>query len=884
VRGGSPFRRLFHLRLWGPDVEQGIDWELAHHVEERTDELVEGGMDESEARHVAEREIAGNVALRAELRRIDRDVRRRARLSSVLGTVWQDIRYGARSLAAQRSFAAAVILTLALGIGANGALFSVADALLLRPLPFAAPEELAQVEQVAPGQERGMRYLAPAVVRRWQADQTVVPSSFLHWRTNVTHTGRPEPASLPALAVGAGFEGTLGVSPTAGRGFQPEDMVPGALPVVLVSHDFRTRVLGDDVVGSTIELNDVPHTVIGVMPAGFKYPLYSTTDVWLPLPDDNRLFGSEVRHVELAVRANGGDFAAAEPAVSSQARGPIREQSPDSEATWRLVSFNESRADISEVRHAMNLLAGAVLLILLIAGVNMVNLLLLRGAARTREIAVRLALGASRGRLVRQLGTEAMLLALLSGVVAVALSFGALRMLQLIMPSSITFWSPFAIALEGRTLLFTFALAVASGFIFGLLPALRATRLAGAAGGLAPHTSAQPAGSAVLLRGLVTAEVALAMTLLIGAGLLLGSFARLMDVEPGIELDRLTVAAFHISERDHPDREARAAYVRDIEARVGALPGVAGATVTGGLPPRAGGLMFGVTLEAEGQAPQALEGILPMTTAGPDFFAVTGARLLAGRPFDAREYADADVAILNRDLAEHLWPGGTAVGQRFRTGEQSPWITVVGVTDEFRLRPPHDTDASYALILPHRAASGHALLAVRATGDPRTLVQPVRAAIQEVNPRQVIESVETASSYYSESVDMQRFLLVVVATLAALALALTAVGLYGLLAYGVARRRREIGVRLALGAQPGHMRRLIVGETLLLTVAGALLGAAGALASSRIIEATLFGVQATDARTWAGAGAVILAAALLAAVLPAERAARIDPAGELRAE
>jgi putative ABC transport system permease protein len=881
-------RRLFYLRLWRPAIDEGIDWEVRHHLEERVDELKDSGLSDDEARREALRSFGDEVRLRSELRRIDRGRRLSERAAEFLTTVRQDIRYGVRGLVRNRGFAAAVVLTLALGIGANGALFSVADALLLRPLPFAAPEELAQVFQASPQAERGMPYIAPPLAREWLARQTAVTSAFLHWRASATYTGGAEPATLPGLVVGEGFEATLGVQPSIGRGFAAEDMVRGAPPVVLISHDFWSRALGGSphVLGTDIELNGVQHTVIGVMPRGFKFPLYSTTDFWLPLYDDDRYFTRAVPYVEIAARVAGGGFAAAEAPASALAVALIREQRPDSEAFWRLEPLGEMRASSPELRQAMKLLTGAVALILLIAGVNMVNLLLLRGAARTREIAVRLALGASRRRLVRQLGTEAMLLALLSGVIATLLAFGALRVLQHIMPSSIVFYAPHAIELEGRTLFFTFCLAVISGFVFGLLPALRATRLAGAGtgAGLTPHTSAQPTGSAALRRVLVTTEVALSVTLLVGAGLLISSFIRLTQVQPGIELERLAVLQFSIAARDFPDADSRGAYLRLLEERIHGVPGVETTAMTGGLPLRGGGFSFGVVLEAEGAEPRPLDGILPSTSVGPDFFDVTGARLVAGRPFHSGEDHESGVVIINRELAAHLWPGRAAVGRRFRTGEQAPWLTVVGVTGNFRLRPPDDTQNPFTLIYPIGDAVGSGTMAIRTAGDPRHVLQPVRAAVHDVNPRQVIDRLDTAAAYYAESMDMQRFLYMVITTLALLALALTAVGLYGLLSYGVARRHREIGVRLALGARAFHVRRLILGEALALTAAGAVIGGVGALTTARFIEATLYGVEPTDARTYGVVGAVIFGAAVLASLLPAQRAVSVDPAAVLRAD
>jgi putative ABC transport system permease protein len=885
------YRRLFHLRLWRPALDDGIDWEIRHHLEERMDELRARGMSEAEAEREARRMFGDEARVRRSLRRIDRELRAHERVALWFGTLGQDVRYGVRSIVRNPGFAAALVLTMALGIGANGALFSVADALLLRPLPYAASHELVQLQQRQPQNDWGQPYQTTDFARAWQEHQTVFTSVLVHTRRGgVAFDDGPEPMRAVVEGVGATFHETLGVQPRFGRGFGAEDVRAGAPHVALVSWDFWTTTLGADeaVIGRDLVLNGVPARVVGVMPRGFKFPEYSQTDVWVPLSEEMTVLGGPARMMYVVGRLPGGDLAAVQSAIAAQGAAVQRAVSPGRELIFYGSRMEDERARGEGVRPAMKLLAVAMLLILLVAGVNMVNLLLLRGAARTREIAVRLSLGASRRRVVRQLATEAMLLALISGVVATVLAFVGLRALQAMMPSAIVFYAPHAIEVETRTLLFTFALAVGCGLLFGLLPALRATKLAAeaAGGSLLPHASAHAGGSPRLRQALVTSEVAIAVTLLVGAGLLINSFIRLTRVDPGLEIERLAVLELTVSSRHFPEPGERADYLLRLEQRIAGLPGVTGVTITGGIPPRGGGISFTQGLVPEGAAPREEDVVLPHSTVRSDFFDVTGTRLLAGRAFEPNETAASGSVIVTQALAHYLWPGSDAVGRRFRMSESSDWLTVVGVASELKLMGPAEPRARFALLYPlgsHEDVFG-AVIVVRAAGDPRTLLQPLRAAVHAVNPTQIIDELDTARSLYATSLDMQRFLYVILTTLAVLALTLSAIGIYGLLAYSVARRQREIGVRMALGARRLDVRRLIVGEAMIATAAGAALGVAGAFATARFIRAALFGVEPVDPVTFAVVLAVVLVTALLAAALPTRRATAVDPAVVLRGD
>jgi putative ABC transport system permease protein len=887
----SRLRRLFHLREWRPGVDDAAAWEIEHHLSERVDELMERGHTRESALEEARRTFGDVARIRRELLRIDHGTERRRRMSRWLDDMVQDVRYGLRGVRLNPGIAAGVVLTLALGIGANAAMFSVVDALLLRPLPYSDPQELVDVFMITPPNEFGRPNLPYEVARGWQESQDA--PVLVHSRATALYTGGTEAQRLPVQFVTPEFGDVFGVAPVLGRGFLAEDADPASPDVVLIDHAFWQREFGgaESVLGRTISLNGTEHTIIGVMPRGFRFPTYSTTSAWLPFRSDGALFDRSARgfYVEAAMRAPVDERAALNAQAATVGRALFREADPASESTLRLQPMEEGRGGNADTKRALLLLSGAVGLILLVAGVNMVNLLLARGSARAGELAIRMAVGAARGRIVRQIGTEAMLLALLGGVAAVAVAVVVLRALQGIMPTSITFWAPHAIAIEQRTLLFTFVVAVGSGLLFGLLPALRATDWARptAEGGLTRYATSTR-GSRRLRRGLVVAEVAFAVMLLITASLVINSFVRLMRVDPGMELETLAVLQFTPSSTTHPTGAARGAYLRRLEERIAAVPGVESATLTGGLPPHTS-ISFGLTLEAEGGPAQPLaEGtVLPHSEVGPAFFDVTGARLLAGRPFLETERYSSGSVIIDTDLARHLWPDGDAVGRRFRMQPDADWLTVVGVMADLRLEGPDECRGGHALLYPlgtYDSIAGQLAMAIRTRGDPRRVLPAIRAAVREVDANQPIQELVPATSYYARAVDMPRFLAVLMGILAALAVSLAAVGVHGVLAFGVAQRRHELGMRLVLGARAGELGRLVVGEGLALAGIGIALGIAGALLSTRIVQGVLYGVAAVDLPTFVAAIAAVLLVTAAATLRPARRAARLNPLDVLRAE
>jgi predicted permease len=460
-------RRVFHLGLWGPSVREGVDWEIEHHLEERIEELMAQGLERDEARAQALRALGDMGKLRHELHDIDEDTARRVRMGLWLETIGQDVRYGLRAVRHNPGFALAVVLTLGLGLGASVAMFAVLDALILRPLPYRAPDELANLLVVSPKSPFGQRYVPWKQAQTLRESNTFFASTLLHTRRTVLQTGGVEATDLSTEAVSAQFEETLGVHPILGRGFLPQDGVPGAAPVVLIDYGFWRSALGSEsnVLERSIVLDGVPHSIIGVMPRGFKFPEYSITSAWLPLHDDGTVIGKPWSRVEVVGRVSGAPIEQASERAAVLGRTIFTAEDPKSDRTFRLERFDTNRARGVNLRQAMWLLSGAVTLILLVAVVNVVNLLLMRATARTRELAVRLALGAARMRLMRQLATESMTLALVAGMLAVVIALLTLRAIAGIMPGSITFFAPFAIAIEQRALWFAFLSTVACGLL-----------------------------------------------------------------------------------------------------------------------------------------------------------------------------------------------------------------------------------------------------------------------------------------------------------------------------------------------------------------------------------------------------------------------------------
>jgi len=809
-------------------------------------------------------------------------------------TFVQDVRYALRTLRKSPGFTTAALLTLALGIGATTAIFSVLHGVLLRPLPYHAPRELVRVYDVSPanGIEHGL--FSPDDFADLAADSSAFASmaAYLYapGQIGVDLAGAGEPSRLTDALVSSRFFHTLGVAPELGRVPAPSEYLAGADRVVVLSDAlWRGRFGGDStVVGRTVTLDGTPFTVVGVMPASFAYP-GPDADVWVPISlitDDQIPRRRDVRWMSVVARLRPQVTVAAARRRAAAVIARLARTYPQADGSWtdaRVVGLHD--AITGDVRPALLALFGAVGLVLLIACVNIANLLLVRTTGRSREIAVRTAFGATRSRVARQFLVESLVLAGIGGALGLALATWTVRVLVTMADGAIP--RAGAVGLDLPVVGFAGVVAVVSAMIFGMLPAWRAAHAdvrglheggRGAAGGRRRRE---------VRTGLTVAETALAMLLLVGAGLMVKSLLRLTHVDPGLHADRVLTMSVVVSSVRHPTSEARAAYRDALLERLGALPGVVAVGGSKTLPLHGGGERYGFTIP--GRASDA--GAPPMTETyivTPGYFAALGIPVLRGRAFTAADRPSADAAgsmpgvVVNRSFARRYWPGVDPVGKTLALGNTT--IPVIGVVGDVRNDGLADapTAAVYAPISVF--SRSHLSLFLRTAGDPLALIGPARRAIRSLDPEQTITDVTTVDALVSTSVAQPRFFTVLVALFAGLALGLSAVGLYGVLAFNVQERTRELGIRIALGAERDRVLAMVFRESMALTGGGLAVGAVGAVLLTRLLASQLYGVSPTDPATFVASAIVLALVAAGASTIPARRATQIDPMEALRHE
>jgi predicted permease len=817
-----------------------------------------------------------------------------------MDTLLQDLRYAARALLQNRGFTAVAVVALALGIGANTAIFTVVNAVLLRPLPYPESERLVALWNRFPLQHIDRDWLSPGQYLAVRAEARSFEEVAVALGGSFNLTGSGEPERIEGLRVSASFLPMLGASPALGRVFGPEEDQPGAPPVALIGNGLWRRHFGADanVTGATIYLDGQPYTVVGVLPPGFSVDSdvlptvagIDRADVVLPVR-----FAADA-HDDHG-RQNYNVLARLRPAVTvAQAQAEVdaiaaRLMQVDPSAYPAASGFAVGVAPlldqtVGDVRPALLVLLGAVGLVLLIACANVANLLLARGATRRKEVAVRAALGAGRSRLVRQFLTESVLLGLLAGVAGLALAGWSVEALRLIGPENLPRLAE--VELDGRVFAFTTILAVATGLIFGVAPALRASRadLGEVLKEAAAGATSGPQGRR--LRGvLVVSEIALALVLLAGAGLLIRSFASLQEVDPGFSA--AGVLSFHVglpAAQYLEDR--RAPFFRELGERLAGMPGVEGVGAVSSLP-LSGTASWG-GIHVEGYTPPDGEAALmsDFRSATPGYFATMEIPLLAGRAFDARDAADApSVAVVDEQAARRFWPGQDPIGKRFQLGDydpNEPWVTVVGVVGNVK-QYALDSEARPALYLPHAQFSTRILyLVVRTSGDPASLTNSVTATVRSLDPGLPVYDARPMAARVADSLARRRFSMLLLGLFAGVALLLAVVGIYGVTAYTVAQRTREIGIRIALGARPGDVLGLVVRQGAGLTALGVAAGLAAALGLARLLSGMLYGVSAADPLTFAAITALLAGASLAATIVPARRAARVNPVIALKQE
>ncbi len=798
--------------------------------------------------------------------------------------LWQDLRYGARILAQHPGFTLVAVLTLGLGIGANTAIFSVINTVLLRPLPYAEPEQLMMVWESFPASPEN--HVMPSNYIDWRT-QNQVFSDLAAWTTqtvNLSSGGEPE--KLDALTATANLIPLLGVEPLLGRTFSPEEDQPGASQVVVISYGLWQRRFGGspEAIGNRLTLDAADYTIIGVMPQSFYFPERHQS-VWLPLALSQEDLQARVaaHYLSITARGKSGVTPAQAQTEMSAVAARLAEQYPQTNAVIgaRVVPLKEQM--VGNLRPALLVLFAAAGFVLLVACANVANLLLFRAALRQKEIAVRLALGAGRSRLLRQLLTESLLLAVCGAAFGLLLAAWGVSFLTSQMPERLALATE--VSMDGKVFAFTLVAAMLTGILFGLFPALQATRL-NLNETLKEGGRDTARGRSGLRNLLVVSEVALALMLMVGAGLMLSSFLRLRQVDTGFAADHLLTMEIDPTFARYPGQAALATFYDQVIEQVKALPGVESAAVVTHLPLSAtpGHYLYRAEAEPEWKYVRALP-----SSISPDYFQTMKIPVLRGRSFGAQDNPQTEaVAVINEALAREAWPDQDAVGKRLRLfpyDATAPTITVIGVVKDVRqselqavARPEVYRSYTQVMTFPPRD------LVVRTQVAPLNLAASLRQAVQTVDANQPISNLRTMEQVLADSLAEERFNLLLLAGYAGLAVLLAAIGIYGVMSYLVTQNRREIGIRMALGAQPGDVLRLVIGQGFSLTMIGIVIGLAASWGLTRLMKALLYGVTATDPLIFASVALGLLGIALLACYLPARRALRVDPMVALRYE
>jgi putative ABC transport system permease protein len=804
-----------------------------------------------------------------------------------MGTLLQDVRYGLRMLGKAPGFAAIAVLTLALGIGANTAIYTAVDRILLRPLPYAQPERLVVLWEDFSRIGFPRNNLSPADYVDWKNQNSVFEDVAATRSRVATLTMGGPPEMVIGRGVTANFFPVLGVSPLIGRTFtEAEDKAQ--TPVVLLSYRLWQRRYGGDagVIGRSIAMNGAQVTVIGVMPASFAYPRRAI-EYWVP---------ANFTPADLANRGSHflGTVARLKPGVSlDQARAEMQTiakrleiEYPSTNANVAAVVRPLREQIVGEIQRPLLVLLAAAGFVLLIACSNLANLLLARATGRRREMAVRTALGASRKRLVRQILTESFLLSALAALSGLLLARWGMVVLEALVPSGIP---DSELGLNGQVLLFAAAIAIGTAILFGLPSALQGAGVSMnevlKQGGRAGATGR----SKILRNVLVISQVALALMLLVGAGLLLKTFARLRSVDPGFRPDNVLTIMAELPRQKYSTDASRVEFFDQAEQRIRALPGVQGAGFASDLPFTSQGDTDGFRIEGrpEPRSNAELDALYREVT--NDYLQTIGARLLEGRLFDSRDGASSQRAvIINETFAKGFWPGESPVGKRMqvgKTGPDQPWLTIVGVVADMRERGLL-LAMKPGMYVPVKqiAQPDPSYLAVLTAGDPLALAAAVREAVWAVDREQPVSNVRTMRNLMEEETGSQRQVMTLLGIFAALALLLASLGIYGVLSYAVAQRTQEIGIRMALGAGPLDVLRMVVAQGLGVALVGVGMGLVGALALTRVMAGMLFEVSATDPATFAAVALFLTMIAAAACYLPARRASRVNPIIALRYE
>jgi len=816
-------------------------------------------------------------------------------------TLIQDLKYGVRMLLAKPGFTAVAVLTLALGIGATTAIFSVVNTVLLRPLPYAHSDRLVRVYTEFPNFPDGglRRFWASAPEYLDIKREAKSWDSMDGWvNSGVNLAGQADPVRATASFITGNLLPSLGVSPLLGRAIIPADDDPAAPLTADISYGLWQRAFGGDphIVGRETLLNGTKGTIIGVMPKDFHFPPgeVDAPDVWVPMQIDPAKPGGRASHfLSLLGRLKPGvtiTQAQSELDALVQEWGKLDTMKAHylSPKNHPLVSYPFQQETVRGVRSALLMLLGAVALVLLIACVNVANLLLVRAEGRQREVAIRSAMGAGVARLVRQFVTEGVILSLLGAVLGLALAYGGLDLVKTTAAISIPRASEIGIDL--RVLFFTLAISVLTGVFFGMAPLahLVASNLHEAlksAGG----ATTTAAGAKRFRHGLVVVELALALMLLIGTGLMVRAFWKLQEVDAGFDPHHVLTMSVALPGSVYGDNAKVLSFWTRLQDRISSLPGVKAGAIATGLPPlrelNANDTQIENFVQVKGGPIQNVDFWQIVTK---DYFQAAGVRLIEGRLFDERDGPGApNVAIVNQTMARTFWNHQSPIGRRVRPGFTDPWCTVIGVVADAKnagLDKPAGTELYLPFNQPQGLGNNQFSIVVRSAGDPTSLIGALRHEVRDLDPTLPVANVRTMDEVMSAAQSRPRFLTTLLTLFSSVALILAAVGIYGVIAYSVAQRTKEFGLRMALGAERGDLLKLVVGQGLILVAAGVLLGLGGALSLTRFLSSLLYGVRPTDPITFSLVPLILGAVALLASYLPARRATKVDPMVALRYE
>jgi predicted permease len=859
-------------------IDQDIEEELRFHLEMRALEHQARGMTDEDAR----REALRRFGPLGHIKEICHDIRG----VGFMETFWQDLRFGARVLLKNRGFTLVAVLTLALGIGANTAIFSIVNAVVLRPLPFKDPDRIVYLQGSNPQRELSQNPVAPPDFLDWRAQSRSFSEMAAYESTIFRHTSEQGAERLDGYSVTANFFDLMGEKPLMGRTFTPEEEKPGQNDVAILSETVWQRHFGADpgIVGRTIKMNDRTFTVVGIMRASFKFP-DTTAEVWRPLAFNNEELQdrTDYRLQVIGRLRDGVTFEGARSEMEGIAR-QLEQAYPTTNTGWSVFIQPLHESVVGYLRPAMFVLLGAVFLVLLISCVNVASLLSARMTSRRKEVALRTAIGATRLRILRQLLTESVLLGLIGGVCGVLLAIFGVKVLVAYLP-------PFTprveeIGIDPTVLGFTFLISILTGLIFGLMPAWQTTHTdlneilkdssRGSTGGK---------GQNRFRSVLVVTEVVLSLVLLIGAGLLIRSFVAMRNVDPGFRAEGVLVnSQLVLPPQKYAEGNRGTAFFKELFERVRALPGVEAVGGITALPLQGNSRLQAYAVAGRPPQPKGQEFTAVINTVGADYFQTMSIPLRRGRMFTERDDDKAPKTVLiNEALARRIFNGEEALGQRlYLRGGNTPYevVGVVGDAKQFNLLGETSPE-----IFTHYLESPTTFMYVlaRTKGDPTSLAQPIRREVQAIDPDQPVGN-RTLSQQFENSISQPRFYTLLLGLFAAVALALASVGIYGVMSYMVALRTHEIGIRMALGAQRRDVFRIVVGQGLKLALIGVVVGLGLSFLASRLLSKMLFGVSAVDPLTYVIIPLILTTVAVAACFIPARRATKIDPLIALRNE